>query len=332
MPRLGLLIVCVAALSGLPGAANPAGPHQARSAIHDLGTLGGSVREAGDSIAYASVPSSTGDEGDPDAVGDLFVVRLDGSSRHRLTRTAKDETDPAWSPDGRRIAFRRGDPLFNAGAFAGPVFPASIFVSDSDGGSGRRLTNFPKPLYGSVMWVDSSPTWSPDGQQVAFTRFDYYEQEPPGIYVVDAAGGNLRLVAPIAAGSVDGSPNGRLLAFVGRPPWVGILDLNGKVVTKFRLAGSSEIAWSPDGRRLAVAGPQGISIITARGAITTMIRTAYPVTGVSWAPNGRRVVIATLRTKNGPSGIYVSPTTERGRPTEIASTRPDGYAPDWNPR
>jgi Tol biopolymer transport system component/polyisoprenoid-binding protein YceI len=82
-----------------------------------------------------------------DGNNDVFVVDADGSGRTRLTAGPEYDLTPAWSPDGRRIAFARdGD----------------IYVMAPDGSDVARLTS------GAAR--DAAPSWSPDGRRVAFVR------------------------------------------------------------------------------------------------------------------------------------------------------------------
>ena len=83
--------------------------------------------------------------------GDIYVMNADGSSQRRLTHTAGFDSSPAWSPDGRKLMF--------TGAPSG--YGWNITVMNADGTARRRLTRT-----GSY----ASPTWSPDGQWIAFSR------------------------------------------------------------------------------------------------------------------------------------------------------------------
>ncbi|MGH2948697.1 MAG: metallophosphoesterase, partial [Solirubrobacteraceae bacterium] len=67
----------------------------------------------------------------------------------RLTRGRHDDGAPAWSPNGRRIAFTRGSPS-----------KRDVYLMRADGAHVRRLTKLPRGV--------TSPTWSPDGRRIAF--------------------------------------------------------------------------------------------------------------------------------------------------------------------
>jgi Tol biopolymer transport system component len=76
---------------------------------------------------------------------DIYVINADGSGLRRLT----DGMDPAWSPDGKKVAFARWRD------------PRGIYVIDEDG-SNETL------LFG---WKEAkAPAWSPDGSHIVFTR------------------------------------------------------------------------------------------------------------------------------------------------------------------
>jgi Tol biopolymer transport system component len=103
-------------------------------------------------------------------------MNADGTAQTRLSDGTADDSDPAWSPDGNRIAFR-SDRAGNG----------DIYVMRADGTGVTLLTNNAR-----------EPAWSPDGSRIAFTR-------PGGnwdIYVMNANGtGLIRVTDDLA---IDG--------------------------------------------------------------------------------------------------------------------------------
>jgi TolB protein len=87
---------------------------------------------------------------------DIYVMNADGSGTRRLTHNVGYDGEPAWSPDGRKIAFqsKRG---FRKGVSQGV---GEIYVMNADGSGKRNLTRNPAQ--------DGRPSWSPDGRRIAF--------------------------------------------------------------------------------------------------------------------------------------------------------------------
>lgn len=99
----------------------------------------------------------------------------------QLTRGPFDAADPAWSPDGRAVAFssnRTEDPDANANT--------DVWVIDAAGGEPRRVTEDP----GS----DGQPAWSPDGRSIAYVHMpvDPPVYATPRVMVIPATGGSPR--------------------------------------------------------------------------------------------------------------------------------------------
>ena len=103
-----------------------------------------------------------------DRNGDIYVMDPDGSNLRRLTR---ESSHPMWSPDGKRIGFmsRRDGNM-------------EVYVMDADGAHVRKLTN--TPVGRSV-----APDWSPDGRKIVFVSERDGNME---IYVMNVDGTNLR--------------------------------------------------------------------------------------------------------------------------------------------
>jgi len=306
-------------------------------------SFGGSVERA-PMLVYASVRSveESDEPDDPSIVGDLFLLRPDGRGLQRITTTSWHETDPAWSPDGGRVAFSRGSPFFNAGAWQA-VFPAAIFVIDASGKNLRKVTNTLSAREGPSL-IDSSPTWSPDGQLIAFAREDQMGDTRPGIYVVGADGKGLRRVAARHALSVDWSPDGASLAFAASTAGglsagkVGLIDLPTGAVKEFRLSGALDVSWSPDGRTLAVVGERGITLATPTGRVVRQIATggntssSLPATrpGISWSPDGRQLAYSAVAKGRRNSDIFIVAVDGQGTKRITGSPGSD-FAPDWRP-
>lgn len=137
---------------------------------------------------------------------DIFVAGLDGRQLGHATnltppgapRVVLDVT-PAWSPDGRRIAF--------SSARANGV--NAIWVMNADGSGLRPLTEVPP----TTEVADYFPNWSPDGRQIAFQRRTLQVEQ---IGVVAADGGAPSFfVFPGRATTPAWSPDGRHIAFSG---------------------------------------------------------------------------------------------------------------------
>ena len=104
---------------------------------------------------------------------------------------------PAWSPDGRKLAFVSD----RDGPFG--VYTPEIHVVNADGSALRNLTRNPAH--------DSDPVWSPDGQQIAFVR-------NCGVYVMNADGSGQQNLTRNTARDLSPawSPDGQQIAFERR--------------------------------------------------------------------------------------------------------------------
>lgn len=183
---------------------------------------------------------------------DIHRARPDGTGAEALTGTESDDYDPAYSPDGRTLAF--------VSDRDGGV--AKLYLMPAGGGEARLAAELPGPVRRPVWAPDgrrlavevaeaselvtyfvapegggwgrfmpgAEPAWSPDGERVLFVERDT-------IFWRLAAGGSRNLLVPDAT-APRVSPDGKWLAFVredGASRALFLMDLETKAVT--RIAG-----------------------------------------------------------------------------------------------
>lgn len=83
----------------------------------------------------------------------LFVVNVDGTGKRQLTNSTCSNAQPAWSPDGTKIAFSSS---------RGNCAKYDLYVMDADGSAQTRLTS------GATAFSSGAPSWSPDSRTLVF--------------------------------------------------------------------------------------------------------------------------------------------------------------------
>ena len=257
----------------------------------------------------------------------IYGMKADGSSQRRLTDERGDtstsagvefQTDPAWSPDGTRIAFASA----REGSF-------DIYVMNADGTGTKRLT--------SSGANDQGPTWSPDGSRIAFARSD----DGGHVWLMNADGtGAHRLTDDdiTAEGEPAWSPDGRWIAYTHRASgsdlreiWVVHPDGSGRrSVTKLE-AKSYAPAWAPDAKRLAFSADEG------RGALRHLHdrhRRREPATARS-VPGGRVRAGVVARRQRDSFLAWRCDRRRRRSPAASGSSpirKNNDSSPAWKPR
>jgi TolB protein len=151
---------------------------------------------------------------------DVFVASANGRGAKRITRGPERDLMPAWSPDGRTIAFSRQ--LVEEGM-------PDIWLVAADGSD-------PRPLIEGGL----APTFAPDASRIAFEGLG-------GVATVKTDGSALRQLAP--GGEPAWSPDGRRLAFSrGGEIWLMRPDGSGQRRLTRTTAEELEPCFSPDGR------------------------------------------------------------------------------------
>jgi Tol biopolymer transport system component len=229
-------------------------------------------------------------------------VNADGSGQRRLARNG---SVPAWSPDGRTIAF---------------FSDKKLYLMNADGSEHRTLTG-PR-----TAGHKRSLAWSPDGRKLAFLHDGDCAPFCFHLYVVGSDGNGLRnLTSKLGTGGGFGgdspafdpawSPDGQMIAFVrlnarlGEPIYVVKADGSGlRNLTSKPVGVYAAPAWSPDGRKVAFVsdrdGNSEVYVMNADGSGQRRL-TRNPAFDAdpAWSPDGRKIAFVSKR--DGSYGVYV---------------------------
>jgi TolB protein len=267
----------------------------------------GTLKQAG-KIAFDHITS-----GESSGPSDIYVVNAGGTNVRNLTHNAADDLDPAWSPDGRKIAFVS----YRCSAEA-QVCYSTIHVMNADGSGQRRITHNQRnrgdrdPAWSpasriafvrtsneavlTAIWVmnadgsgqrritrnrqapgDRAPAWSPDGPTIAFER----NHE---IWVMAASGRDQRRLARNGAGP-SWSPDGATIVFE-RNDEIWVMAASGRNQRRLVNRGGGP-TWSPDGRYIAFARQPGIWVVNANGSGQRRLRRVpfIEIGDPAWSPS-----------------------------------------------
>jgi len=191
---------------------------------------------------------------------EVYIINADGSGLTQVDPGCPEgipqsqiceETDPAWSPDGSRLAF--GWPYGTLRKVKGEdtIEVASIGLMDPNGGNVVQITQLVRPSTSE----DSTPAWSPDGKRIAFIRVIITAEPPDGaaLFVVDADGANEKQLTPweLRAADPDWSPDGREISFRSEPH--ASMEFVGSLYT-VRPDGTELHQLTPDDSKVHVLG------------------------------------------------------------------------------
>ena len=236
------------------------------------------------------------------ATSALWIADADGS--RRLTQGASDSS-PAFSPDGRSIAFLRD---------------GQVWTMPAGGGEPEQRTTLDLGA--------GAPVWSPDGSQIAFTA----SVAPPVARGIDAK--KTREQAPIVSEGIDYLVDGAWFTR-GVRAQLHVLDIESGSIRRLTdgLAGVDAPAWSPDGRTLAyVARPAGADDLSFRSAVHALdprdpaaparvlaLADGYAGT-VTFAPDGESIIVVGWNgDPDGHAGLFRIDLTS-GDATDLASS------------
>ena len=142
---------------------------------------------------------------------------------------------------------------------------------------------------------------------MAFLRYREIAEEEyvPNIHVVSATGGETRQLTTdthrVAWATIRYSPDGRWMAYFTEDRTLNLLPLRGgepRVLTEVpRVHNHTELAWSPDGQKIAYTGVGSIWVAELESGESTEIRTGALTresqeVHLDWSPDGEKIVFS----------------------------------------
>ncbi len=261
-----------------------------------------SLSPDGNSFVYASRASGK---------WDIYLQRVGGKNSNNLTRdSSSDSTQPAFSPDGERIAFRSERD------------GGGVFIMGATGESPKRLTDF-----------GYTPAWSPDGNEIVYAVDHTTEPNnrtivPSPLWVVNVATGAKRTLAQGDAVQPNWSPHGDRISYWGthrggqRDIWTISASGGESVPVTDDAPVDWNPVWSPDGKYLYFASDRGGSMNLWRVAIEEssgkVLGQPEPITTpsaysgfMSFSRLGNRMSYVQVITRNNLQQVAFDPERER---------------------
>jgi TolB protein len=250
----------------------------------------------------------------------LMIADSDGFNPQNVVRSREPLLSPAWSPDGRRIAyvsFERGN--------------STIYIQEIGTGAREAVASF--------RGINGAPSFSPDGRRLALTLS---KSGNPEIYVMDLGSKALTQVTHHYGIDTEPvwTPDGSSLLFTsdraGKPQVYQVSAAGGEPVrVSFQGESNARPTVSFDGKRIAMAQGSGnvyrIAVLDKSFGGSGRWQTLSPVNldeSPSFAPNGSMLLYAT---KEGRRGVLYAVSADGRVRLRLVTADSDVREPAWSP-
>jgi Tol biopolymer transport system component len=261
-----------------------------------------------------------------DGYAQIYVMTDVPTQPKRISRgRAACHALPAWSRDGKRIAFE-----YNRDTAGRPARNSEVYLMNANGTGLRNLTR--------KTGFDGDPSWSPDG------RFVVFESQRDGnteLYWVDVRSSKPRVKRLTKDPGFDGdpawSPFGKGIAFTSTRTGnreIYLMKFDGSPLLNLTNNRGDDFdpSWSPDGELVTfVSNRDGnLEIYATNDRFLLRRLTTHPALDAlpAWSPNGRSIVFVSDREDAGNRDIYVMNSDGSSVQKLTQSTAWD-VAPDW---
>lgn len=270
--------------------------------------------KAGEVIAYSVTYSNNTNK--------LFSMNSDGSNTVQLGNLAGRPLSPEWSPDASKIVYYNH---LSQQSW-------QLFIMDSNGTNSQTLLQ-------SSNTLDWSPSFSPNGQKVLFTRSITTPIWKSELWEINADGSNPHKIVSVNGQGGVYSPDGSEIVFFdyvegGGDIWK--MDSDGANISKLTLHHAEDWwpDWSPDGKKIVFQSKRDgnfeIYILELEsGSLTRLTNNNSDDEEPKWSPDGKKIAFSSLR--DGHYEIYTM-NADGTNQTRLTNVNGNAINPNWRPQ